>query len=222
MKDRTATDGKRGAARWWAIVLLTLTSGAILFSSGTTGTPVAAEETELAASRELSDAHLDKEPVRGVSGLEYQRNNWKYDCMECHRSLKANWHLPDQLMEHRGLELKHGSNRFCLNCHHPQNRNVYVDYDGSEIAESDIVLLCAKCHGPQHRDWIIGAHGRRNGYWDTSRGASGRLSCIQCHDPHDPSFKEMKPLSPPTYPARAAGGRNHSTKHHEEAQSHDE
>jgi hypothetical protein len=39
--------------------------------------------------------------------------------MECHASLKANCYLGDQLMEHRDLELKHGNNRFCLNCRHP-------------------------------------------------------------------------------------------------------
>ena len=54
----------------------------------------------------------------------------------------------------------HGNNRFCLNCHHPTNRKAFVDYDGSEIAEADVVLLCAKCHGPTYRDWQAGVHGR--------------------------------------------------------------
>lgn len=164
------------------------------------------------------DRHLDKEPVRQEKGLELSKTGWTYDCMECHASLKAKWHLGEQLMEHRDLELNHGTNRFCLNCHHPENRNVFVDYDGSEIAEEDVVLLCGKCHGPQHRDWMKGAHGRRNGYWDVSRGESEKLACIQCHDPHDPAFKAMEPLAGPTYPARAAGKPDNKS-HHEEGDS---
>lgn len=125
--------------------------------------------------------------------------------MECHRSLGAKWHHDRPLTEHRGLELKHGNNRFCLNCHHPDNRNAFVDYDGSEIPAAGVVDLCAKCHGPQHRDWKAGVHGRPNGFWDSSRGQKQRLLCIECHDPHDPAFKAMQPLAAPTYPARAAG-----------------
>lgn len=222
MKNVSATGVNRRAARWWIVSIAAIAGGAILLNELTAQAPLDGEAALPAAPDARADTYLDKEPSRRISGLAYKRTDWVYDCMECHRSLKANWHLPEQLMEHRGLELKHGSNRFCLNCHHPTNRNVYVDYDGAEIAQMDVVLLCAKCHGTQHRDWLIGAHGRRNGYWDTGRGESDRLSCIQCHDPHDPSFKPMKPLAAPTYPSRAAGGRNHKTGHDKEAASHDE
>jgi hypothetical protein len=205
MRKQTTNWSKRGA-------ILTL-SALILCASGLLwGESPGGEASGL-------DAHLDKEPVRKEKGLELRKTGWTYDCMECHASLKANWHLGDQLMEHRDLELKHGNNRFCLNCHHPENRNVFVDYDGSEIAEEDVVLLCAKCHGPQHRDWMKGAHGRRNGYWDVSKGESAKLACIQCHDPHDPSFKAMEPLPGPSYPARAAGNPDKKS-HHEEENSH--
>jgi len=159
------------------------------------------------------DAHLDRRAPREPTGLVLEKGQWKYNCMECHRSLEAKWHLDYPLMEHRGVELRHGNNRFCLNCHHPENRNAFVDYDGSGIPESDVVLLCAKCHGPQYRDWRAGAHGRENGFWNESLGETGRLRCIQCHDPHNPAFKDMAPLAAPTYPARAAGQQR---KHHGE------
>lgn len=166
---------------------------------------------------DIANPNLDIAPVRETSGLNLARGTWKYNCMECHRFLKARWHYTKPMAEHRDLELKHGNNRFCLNCHHPDNRNAFVDYDGSEIEQSNVVGLCAKCHGPQERDWRAGVHGRSNGFWNTAEGEKERLSCIQCHDPHDPAFKPMQPLAPPTYPARAPGGPvKHDHSHDEE------
>ncbi len=165
-----------------ALVFAGSAGGDRMFLLGSAG-PVDSE-AESAGNRNLElDQHLEKDPVREVKGLKLDRAGWTFDCMSCHRSLKANWHLRYPLMEHRDLELKHGPNRFCLNCHHPENRNAFVDYDGSEIAGEDVVLLCGKCHGQQHRDWKIGAHGRKNGYWDASRGPARKLICIECHDP---------------------------------------
>lgn len=150
------------------------------------------------------DAHLDKTPPRETKGLDLVKLGWTYNCMECHKLFPAKWHYDRPMNEHKDLKLDHGNNRFCLNCHHPKNRNAFVDYDGSEIAQADVVLLCAKCHGPTYRDWQAGVHGRQNGHWDTKKGDKTKLRCIQCHDPHAPNFQAMKPLPPLTYPARAA------------------
>ena len=153
-----------------------------------------------------TDTHLDKTPPRATRSLDLVKLGWTYNCMECHKLLPARWHYGEArpLNEHKDIKLEHGNNRFCLNCHHPTNRNAFVDYDGSEIAQADVVLLCAKCHGTTYRDWQAGVHGRQNGYWDAARGDKTRLRCIQCHDPHSPRFKKMKPLPPLTYPPRAA------------------
>ncbi len=148
---------------------------------------------------------LDCTPPRQMKGLTLTKLGWTYNCMECHKLLPARWHYDRPMAEHGSIKLDHGNNRFCLNCHHPSNRSAFVDYDGSEIAEADVVLLCAKCHGPTYRDWQAGVHGRRNGYWNVAKGARTQLRCIQCHDPHQPKFKELKPLPPLQYPARAAG-----------------
>jgi hypothetical protein len=151
-----------------------------------------------------SDTRLDKDAPRQTHGLDLVKMGWTYNCMECHRLLQAKWHHDAPMVEHQDIKLGHGENRFCLNCHHPTNRNAFVDYDGAEIPEPDVVRLCAKCHGPTYRDWKAGVHGRRNGYWDTASGPRTQLRCIQCHDPHAPKIPPMKPLAPPTYPARAA------------------
>jgi hypothetical protein len=150
------------------------------------------------------DTHLDKTPPRRTVGLDLVRNGWTYNCMECHKLLTAKWTYGRLLNEHKDIRLDHGNNRFCLNCHHPTNRNVFVDYDGAEIAQADVVRLCAKCHGTIYRDWKAGVHGRQNGFWQASLGEKTRLRCIQCHDPHSPKFKAMQPLAPLRYPPRAA------------------
>jgi hypothetical protein len=164
--------------------------------------PAAQPQVGLAA-----DAHLNKTPPRETKGLDLVKLGWTYNCMECHKLLKQpRWHYDRPMVEHQDVKLQHGNNRFCLNCHHPTNRNAFVDYDGSEIQEADVVLLCAKCHGTTYRDWQAGVHGRQNGYWNKEMGESTKLRCIQCHDPHHPAFQPMKPLPPPLYPPRAAGG----------------
>jgi hypothetical protein len=152
-----------------------------------------------------ADAHLDKTPPRAIKGLNLVKSGWTYNCMECHKLFPARWHYDDRpLNEHKDIHLDHGNNRYCLNCHHPTNRNAFVDYDGAEIAEADVVTLCAKCHGTIYRDWKAGVHGRQNGFWQPSLGEKTKLRCIECHDPHSPKFKPMPPLAPPRYPSRAA------------------
>jgi hypothetical protein len=151
-----------------------------------------------------SDTHLDKTPPRRTVGLDLVRNGWTYNCMECHKLTQSRWHYDRPMNEHQDIKLEHGNNRFCLNCHHTTNRNAFVDYDGSEIAQKDVVLLCAKCHGTIYRDWQAGVHGRQNGFWNVSLGDKTKLRCIQCHDPHSPKFRAMKPLAPLKYPPRAA------------------
>jgi hypothetical protein len=151
------------------------------------------------------DTHLDKTPPRATLGLDLVKSGWTYNCMECHKLFPARWHYDDRpFNEHKNIQLDHGNNRFCLNCHHPTNRNAFVDYDGAEIPQADVVKLCAKCHGTIYRDWQAGVHGRENGFWNASLGSKTKLKCIQCHDPHSPKFKAMKPLPPLRYPPRGA------------------
>lgn len=153
---------------------------------------------------EDDDKHLDKVPPRVLMGLDLERMGWKYDCMECHKHVDdPRFDREEIKVEHEDIIFNHGNNRYCLNCHHAENRNAFVDYDGSEIAEADVTLLCAKCHGPKYRDWKAGVHGRQNGYWDSSKGAKSKLRCIQCHDPHAPAYPNIKPMAAPLYPKRA-------------------
>ncbi len=167
-----------------------------------------------------TDSHLDKTPPRQTVGLDLVRSGWTYNCMECHKLFPAKWHYDRPLVEHRTIQLQHGENRFCLNCHHSTNRNAFVDYDGAEIAQADVVTLCAKCHGTIYRDWKAGVHGRQNGYWNAASGEKTKLRCIQCHDPHVPKFQPIKPLAPLRYPPRAANPPAHNASSHPAAPAH--
>jgi hypothetical protein len=165
----------------------------------------------------FEDTHLDKTPPRKMTGLVLKKDGWDYNCMECHALMPAKWHYDHPIYQHADIKLEHGNNRFCLNCHHPTNRNVFVDYDGSEIPQNKVDQLCGKCHGTIHREWEAGVHGRQNGHWNKELGPATKLVCIQCHDPHSPAFKPMKPLAPLRYPPRAHNSINsdHSGPHAE-------
>lgn len=141
---------------------------------------------------------FDTSPVRGeFQPLVYEKAGFAYRCTECHFSIQPPPRQNPLQSEHAAIALNHGLNTNCLNCHHPVNRDVYVDYDGNEIPADQPARLCSKCHGPTYREWEAGIHGRQNGYWDTSKGERKKLFCVQCHDPHSPKFKPMPPLDPP-------------------------
>jgi hypothetical protein len=120
-----------------------------------------------------------------------------YRCSDCHRIIPATEDTRRTFAQHREIELQHGINTRCLNCHHPTNRDAFVDDFGHEISWHQPQQLCAKCHGPVYRDWREGSHGRTNGYWDTTKGTQTRRKCIECHDPHQPPFPSMQPAPPP-------------------------
>lgn len=171
---------------------------------------------------------VDFTPVRGeLHALRLHREDFTYKCSECHRTtetlagrervvaegaslLKTDENLDDfapmpknrwsKDFPHASLKLNlsHGRNDQCFNCHNKEDRNTYITHDGSAISAEESEQLCAKCHGLTVRDWLQGAHGRRSGYWDEGKGAYKDLTCIQCHNPHAPLFAPLKPLPGPT------------------------
>jgi hypothetical protein len=184
------------------------------FFTGCEPEPVLANYTDL-YERHVEGELFDTTPVRGpIKPLRHRRGPYEYRCSECHTAFVSPHRQQRFISEHRDIVLDHGFNTNCLNCHHPTNRNAYVDHEGNEIPADHPELLCAKCHGPHYREWELGAHGRRNGYWDTSRGPHIVVRCTECHDPHSPRFKPMKPLPPPpptrfAQRAKEQGGESH-------------
>lgn len=99
---------------------------------------------------------------------------------------------------HQDIQLHHDEeNRWCLDCHNAQNRDVLRSASGEPIPFSESYRLCGQCHGLQYRDWKAGVHGKRTGEWN---GQRQYLLCVNCHDPHSPKFKALQPLPPPLRP----------------------
>jgi hypothetical protein len=122
---------------------------------------------------------------------------YTYRCSECHDLFPSPPETTRPLTQHRDIVLKHGINDRCFNCHHRENRDAFVDDQGSVIPYDQPQRLCAKCHGPVYRDWTHGVHGRTNGYWDPRLGPMEYTTCIACHDPHVPPFPPMPPAPGP-------------------------
>ena len=99
---------------------------------------------------------------------------------------------------HEYIKLNHGPrDRWCFDCHNPDNRDVLRLASGRLVPFTESYLLCGQCHGDKLRDWKVGVHGKRTGMWN---GAKQYLLCAHCHNPHAPHFQPMKPLPPPVRP----------------------
>lgn len=137
-------------------------------------------------------------PIRQPAARpEFSQAGYTYRCIDCHKIIPSPLETLRTLTQHSEIDLQHGINTRCFNCHHRTNRDAFVDDYGGEIPWTRPHRVCAKCHGPVYRDWQHGSHGRTNGYWDRSRGDQIRLQCTQCHDPHHPQFPALQPAPPP-------------------------
>ncbi len=154
-------------------------------------------------------------PPRIDSGVvDPQGRSGTIACSTCHSVREPNFanRSPADLDQfHQGMAFSHGSTT-CYSCHHPDDADSLRLADSTKVQYVDVMTLCAQCHGPQYRDYLHGAHGGMNGYWDLTRGPQTRNNCIDCHDPHVPAFPKMQPtfkprdrfLSPPADDAHGA------------------
>jgi hypothetical protein len=123
-----------------------------------------------------------------------------FPCSECHAEMETNPERRELVDFHDDIEFKHDEkNRWCLDCHDADNRDMLHSAGGELIDFKESYKLCGQCHGPKLRDWEAGIHGRRTGYWN---GQKQYLLCTHCHDPHSPKYKSMKPEPPPKEPGK--------------------
>ncbi len=97
---------------------------------------------------------------------------------------------------HKKVDLQHG-NLSCGACHDLDTPFRLHLADGTPLAMGEAKDLCAQCHGLQHRDWLHGAHGGMNGWWDLQRGPRVRNVCLDCHAAHHPAIGQVRPVLPP-------------------------
>jgi len=123
-----------------------------------------------------------------------------FPCSDCHADMDVN-------PERRALEDEHveiseifnhaSDQRWCLDCHNPDDRDNLRLANGDLVSFEESYNLCGQCHGTIFRDWKAGIHGKRTGEWN---GRKQYRLCVHCHNPHSPRFKPLKPLPPPVPP----------------------
>lgn len=149
---------------------------------------------------------------------EYRRNqSISGNCHICH----AFWvPIPQSIQTsvprfaHANIQLDHGNNSRCYNCHHIADRNKFVANDGSPIMTEIPEKLCDRCHGLIYTDWENGTHGKWMGrFIPETPFDQNKLGCTDCHDPHKPAFVYTQLAPSPVWPAkhiRTTGSNGHS------------
>ncbi len=123
-----------------------------------------------------------------------------FPCSECHEDMEANHRrrmLEDEHVEISEMFNHASEQRWCLDCHNPDDRDVLRLANGDLVPFEESYNLCGQCHGTIFRDWKAGIHGKRTGEWN---GKKQYRLCVQCHNPHSPKFKPIKPMPPPNNP----------------------
>jgi hypothetical protein len=164
----------------------------------------------LAVSLGPSDSPVDTEILKPAwytpktaRAEELQNKSMVGNCFLCH----AYWvGIPDPTVvrpkfAHSTIQLNHGANDRCYNCHLIQDRNKYTANDGSGIMLVNVEQMCARCYGLIYNDWQSGTHGVRRGQW-LPQTVFERINfkCTECHDPHSPVFKFKEYTPPPVWP----------------------
>ncbi len=147
----------------------------------------------------INKAGISTSPRRKMIAVQPPKihiNGFDRTCNDCHNSFKSETPKIKGRLQHKEVVLDHAINTSCFSCHDQKDRNYLVSLKGKKIEYPAVVKLCAQCHIRVHKDWVIGSHGRGNGYWNTSKGPLKRLKCTQCHDPHQPRHPAMDPLKP--------------------------
>lgn len=144
--------------------------------------------------------YAPQQTLKGQEGMEIQIppppfSEDIFPCSECHAEMETNPERRELEDFHDDIILDHDEeNRWCMDCHDAENRDMLHSAGGELIDFKESYLLCGQCHGPKLRDWRAGIHGRRTGSWN---GQKEYLLCAHCHDPHSPQYKKMKPEPPP-------------------------
>jgi hypothetical protein len=185
--------GSAFARRLVFVIVLALLESACSASEDEPEIPRLSAEGEQALA--LGEGQIEVPPPPFSPGI--------YPCSNCHGMLQAN-PTRRELSFHTDIVLKHDEeNRWCLDCHDAENRDVLHLASGAAVGFEESYRLCGQCHGEKYRDWRAGVHGRRSGDWN---GHKSYLLCAHCHSPHQPRFQPIVPEPAPIPPKQTVGG----------------
>ncbi len=194
-------DSYSASTRWWLIFTIPLffLLSIYFFSLYYTNDAIA----EKPAPDLLKPEWYSVDTARG----EYRKNATIVgNCHICHAfwvPIPQSDQTSNPRFAHSNLQLNHGANDRCYNCHQIADRNEYVADDGSAIMNATPEVLCAKCHGLIFNDWQVGTHGKWTGkYLPAGYFEQTTYTCTECHDPHDPKFKYNILAPPPVWPKK--------------------
>lgn len=121
-----------------------------------------------------------------------------FPCTGCHTE-PGNPQKRDLGFHDEVQPLRHGPNRWCLDCHDLKNRDMLHLTNGELVPFGESYRLCGQCHGDKYRDWRVGVHGKRIGYWN---GKKTYFLCVNCHNPHAPRFTGVETVMVDGVPAQ--------------------
>jgi hypothetical protein len=152
--------------------------------------PLRAESAQAEAPRQVAKA--GSKPAHAlVQAASPPFSEGIFPCSSCHADMEKNGTRRELTFHDEQQSIfDHGADqRWCLDCHDLQNRDVLRLASGEPVPFTESYRLCGQCHGDKYRDWRSGIHGKRVGRWD---GEKSYFLCVNCHNPHSPAFKGVQ------------------------------
>lgn len=178
-----------------AVAAVTFWGLAVVFAVLPTRDPIPVPERVKVSAEEIDPSPrfvpMKDDAVTVISVFERK-------CTDCHDSLVSSTTTRRDVNHyHDTVDMNHGLNGRCVNCHDQGDRNKLVLRDGGTVGFSQSTTVCSNCHGPAYRQWQRGVHGKTLDFWNADLGEPRKLECVECHNPHSPHYNPMAPLPAP-------------------------
>ena len=155
MKSENNTADARSIIPFIAMLILFVLLIILFLSSGFSSTPQNFKET-----KKLNQAWYMPKTARSEI---IKTKSLVGNCFVCHMGMVPDPDVIQPKFSHKSIELDHGKNERCYNCHLIRDRNLLTPDHGPGIVHRKVEELCARCHGIVYNDWLSGTHGSKRG-----------------------------------------------------------